>query len=280
MLLDQILSALIYLAVIFLVFAAGKWVFGLRNRRFDLKIELVKNDNFAMALAVVGYYAGLVFAIGGFFVGPSHGLLNDVLDTLFYGFAAIILLNVSGWIVDRIILRQFDSTKEIVGDRNAGTGAIVGANYLASGLIVAGALSGEGDLMTGLVFWLLGQAALVTAGVVYDLITPFDVHAEVEKDNVAVGVAFAGVLIAIGNVVRAGISGDFYSWQENLLGFAGVVLFGLLLLPAVRWITDKVLLPGEKLTDELVNQEEPNIGAGTIEAFSYIAASFLVGWVL
>ncbi|MCB0313827.1 MAG: DUF350 domain-containing protein, partial [Calditrichaeota bacterium] len=64
-----------------------------------------------------------------------------------------------------------------------------------------------------------------------------DLHAEIEKDNVAVGVAFAGVLIAIGNIVRIGASGDFISWEYNLTTFFGFVLFGLILLPVLRFAT-------------------------------------------
>jgi hypothetical protein len=33
-----------------------------------------------------------------------------------------------------------------------------------------------------------------------------------------------------------------------------------------------------KISDEIVNQEIPNLGAGLIEAFAYIAASFLIAW--
>jgi len=52
------------------------------------------------------------------------------------------------------------------------------------------------------------------------------------------------------------------------------------MLPVARVLTDKILLPGQKLTDELVNQEKPNIGAGIIEAFAYIGGSVLITWCL
>jgi len=53
---------------------------------------------------------------------------------------------------------------------------------------------------------------------------------------------------------------------------------GLLILPVVRFVTDKILLPGQNLTDEIVNQEKPNIGAAIIEAFAYIGGSALIIW--
>ncbi|MCP4657858.1 MAG: DUF350 domain-containing protein, partial [bacterium] len=198
-----------------------------------------------------------------------------------YGLLAIVLLNVSAWINDKVILSKFDNRKEIIDDRNAGTGAIEAGNHIANGLIIAGAISGEGGgVVTALAFWALGQVVLILAGLVYNLITSFDLHAEVERDNVAVGVAFTGALIAIGNVVRIGVGGDFLGWRENLTQFGFYVLAGLVLLPVIRWVADKLLVPGVKLNDELVAQEVPNVGAGAIEAFAYIAGSMLIGWTI
>lgn len=278
---DQIITALIYLIAVFAVFILGKWIYDRFQAKFELKHELVENDNFAVALTVIGYYLGIVFSLGGILSGPSSGWLADTIDIVFYGIIAIVLLNLSGFINDKIILSKFDNTKEIITDKNAGTGIVVGATYIATGLIIAGALSGQGgDLVTGAVFWIVGQLALIIAALVYNFITPFDIHDEIEKDNVAVGIAFAGVIIAIGNIARIGVSGDFVSWQSNLSFFAVEVVFGLIMLPIVRLVTDHLLLPGQKLTDELVNQEQANIGAGSIEAFSYVAASMLIGWVI
>jgi len=93
-------------------------------------------------------------------------------------------------------------------------------------------------------------------------------------------VSFAGALIAVGNIIRHGVSGDFISWNENLITFVSFVVLGFVFLPIIRVLTDKILLPGEKITDELINQEKPNLGVAFIEAFSYIGASFFIVWSL
>ncbi len=281
MTLDQTATGLVYLLSVLVLFVIGKWIYDKLHPRFVLRDELLEKDNLALALAVAGYYFGLIIALGGMLEGPSQGLLEDLIDIGFYGLLAIVLLNFSSWINDKIILAKFSNQKEIIDDQNAGTGIIEAGNHLAVGLIVAGAISGQGgDLMTALAFWIIGQTILILGSVLYNLITPFDIHDEIERDNVAVGVAFAGVLVALGNVIRQAIAGDFFSWQENLTELAAFAAFGLILLPVVRWVTDKILLPGASLTYELVHQDKPNIGAGAIEATTYIAASFLLGWVV
>lgn len=281
MTLDQFLTSLVYLAAVLVLFVIGKFVFDLLHPRFKLKDELVEKDNLAMAITIAGYMLGLVFAIGGIMSGPSNGLGNDLFDIFFFGLFAVVLLNIAGVLNDKVMLYKFDNVKEIVDDRNAGTGAIVGGNYMAVGLIFAGAFSGQdGDLVSGCAFWLLGQVVLILISKVYNLAVKFDLHDEVERDNVAVGVAFAGILIATGNILRIGTSGDFESWQDNLIGFAAYSAMGLVILPLLRVATDRLLLPGARLTDELVNQDHPNVGAGLIEATSYISASLLIAWIL
>jgi uncharacterized membrane protein YjfL (UPF0719 family) len=69
MTLDQIVTALIYLVAVFVLFYLGKFVYDKLNRRFELREELVKKDNFALSIAVVGYYFGLVIAWWGIISG-------------------------------------------------------------------------------------------------------------------------------------------------------------------------------------------------------------------
>ncbi len=277
---DQIVAGFVYLAVILVLLAVGKWVYDALHRRFVLRVELLEKDNLALAVTVAGYYLGLVIVLGGVVSGPaSVSLLDDVIGLVIFGALAIVLLNLSAWVNDRLVFSRFDNEREIVEDRNVGVGILEGANYVAVGLITAGALSGEGGMASALVFWVTGLAALVVAGVLYDRITAYDLHDQIEGGNVAVAAAFAGVLVGFGNVIRLAGEGDFVSWNESLAEFGYYLVVGLVLLPLVRLFADKVLLPGARLADELV-QERPNLGAGVIEGVSYLAASMLIGLTL
>lgn len=279
--LDIFLSGLVYLAAVFVLLFVGKLVYNLLHRGFDVKKELFEHDNFALSLAIVGYYMGLVLALGSALAGESTSLQEDLLDIGLFGLLAIVLLSISAVINDKIILRKFDRQKEIITDRNAGAGAIEAGHHIANGLIVSGAVAGQGGgLWTSLAFWGLGQLALILMAEIYSLTTSFDVHDEIEKDNVAVGVAFAGLLVATGNIVRLAISGNFDGWAASLTQFGLYFAMGVVLLPLIRIATDMLLVGGVKLNDEMVGQETPNVGAGVLEAFSYVAGSMLIGWAI
>lgn len=279
--LDKILTLVVYLIISFFLFYIGKIAYRLFHPRFDINSELVEKDNLAFALSYTGYFIGLVIIIGGSIIGRSEGLIEDLTDILIYGILSIILLNFSIFVNDRFILRKFSVTKEIIDDQNAGTGVVEAAICISSGLIIFSAVSGEGgSIFTAVGYWIIGLVVMVIVSFIYNLMTPYDIHEHIEQDNVAVGIGFAGALIAIGNIIRAALMGDFFNWTDTLNDIWLPLIIGLMFLPIVRLLADKVLLPGRKLTDEIINQEKPNHGAAIIEAFAYIGSSMFITWSL
>ncbi|MEQ9288996.1 MAG: DUF350 domain-containing protein [Cyclobacteriaceae bacterium] len=283
--LDGILTTIIYLAVSFFLFFIGKLIYQLFHPGIKVNHELVENDNFAFSVAYVGYFVGLLLAIGSALLGESDGLVNDLIDIGVYGGLSILLLNLSIIINDKIILHKFHVKKEIVDQRNTGSGIVEGAMAVSTGLIILGAIHGEGHgaggpIITAILYWVLGQGLMFVTAKVYNAITPYDVHDHIEKGNIAVGIGFAGALIAIANLIRFALMHDFESWSITLSDVGVDVGIGLVFLPIVRFLTDKILLPGQNLTDEIVNQEHPNCGAALVEAFAYIGGSVLISWSL
>ncbi len=237
--------------------------------------ELTEKDNVALAVSIVGYLSATTIIFIGCLLGPSQGIMLDLLVVGGYSIVGILLLNLSRLINDKFILHQFSNVKEIIEDRNTGTGAVQFGSYIASGLIVAGAIHGEGGgLHTVLVFFLLGQTALIAFSKIYNWITPFDIHKEIEQDNVAAGVAFGGTLVAVGIILMKGTSGNFIGWEHNLSIFAMDVLLFFIFLPLVRFFFDKVIIPRASLDQEI--QHDRNLGAGLLEMAGAISFSVIL----
>jgi uncharacterized membrane protein YjfL (UPF0719 family) len=276
--LDNLAVALIYLIVSFVLFFIGKKMYQLIHSSINIDDELVEKDNLSFSFAHVGYYIALVFVILGVYSGDglSH-ILEDLMYVGIYGLLSIVLLNISMLISDKVFFKKFSLKSEIITDQNVGAGAIEGAICIANGLILYGVMTDNQDsFLEIMILWVIAQVVFMLVGFVYNLITPYNVMEHIEKDNVAVGVGYAGAIIAVANLVRYGIQMEADSWilvGENLLLETGI---GLIMLPLARFLTDKILLPKRKLTDEIVNQEKPNVGAAVIEAFAYIGGSLLI----
>ncbi|MCD8428712.1 DUF350 domain-containing protein [Tenacibaculum finnmarkense genomovar ulcerans] len=279
----EIVHSFGYILSGFVIFILGKIAYKMLHPSINIQDELVEKDNFAFIISYVGYFTALIIVIGGAIIGETAGFITDILQIFSYGIIAILLLLLSAWISNKVILNKFDLKKEIITDENEGAGVIEAAIYIANGLVLYGALIGESETLiagisTFIIYWILGNIVLILASKVFIAWMGYDIHNEVEKDNVAAGVSFSGAILAIGIITMNAILDPFLDWTTTLIDISLQTLLGCLLLPIMRLFADKILLTGRKLTDEIINQEKPNIGAGLMEAFAYIAAAILITW--
>lgn len=286
-------AGLIFLALTLMILAAA----GMIQEKFSsysLSGELTVRDNPAVGVSLSGYYLGMLLIICGTVYDPRENLppaalLSPVfayqaLAVLVYSALGIIMLNLARVLSDRLMLPRFQNRKEIIEDRNVGTGAVEFGVYVASALIVAGAISGESGgpwwsgLITAVVFFLLGQVVLVLYGWLYQKLAGYDVHGEIEKDNIAAGVAFAGNLIALGILMLRASGGHFYDWETNLTAFGIWAVVGLVLLLPLRWAIDLLFLIDATIKEEIVRDR--NLNAAFLESAVLIGVATLITFAI
>ena len=282
---EQIPRGLVYVAMGVIVLVIARLTQDLITP-YRIQEQLNKKDNVALALSISGYYLGVIIVLlGGIYqpfnvvadggLGFTPDYWQEVGLTFGYSIVGIIVLNLSRFVVDRLVLHGFSTEDEIIKDQNAGTGAVEFAVYIAVGLVIAGSISGEGGgPETAAAFLVLGLIALILYTLFYEWTTSFDIHEQIESDNVAVGVALAGNLIAIGIVVFKAVFGEFVGWAEGIAGFITYAIVGFVLLYAIRFVIDKVLFPHVRLADELA--VDRNLGAALIESAALISVSLIL----
>ena len=267
-----------FLCLYFIVLLLSKWFKDLFTP-YKIGEELTKKDNVAVALMMCGYYFAVTFIFIGSFFGPSYGLQKDLILVGQYSFIGIVLLNLSRFFNDRIILRKFCNIHHIIKEHNLAVASVQLGSYLATGLIAAGAVVGEGGgVVTFISFFVLGQLSLFLFSIIYEFFTEYNLHEELEKKNISAGVAFGGTLVALGIIITNGVSRDFISWKENLIIAFSMNIFAFVFLPIVRIIMDKLVIPGDKLSREI--KEDKNLGAGLLEATIAISFALILNIVI
>ena len=253
--------------------------------------EVTQKNNLAVALRLSGYLVGVILVflgalyqpltlvpVEGFGFDLAYG--QEVLRVFLYSIAGIVALNLVRLLMDRVILYKFDIEKEVVQDQNVGTGAAEFGMYVATGLLIAGAVSGEGvgtevvAALTALAFFGMGLVLLVLFALFYQITTSFDIHAEIEGKNTAVGIAFGGNLIAIGLVTFKALFGDFAGWGESIAAFLIFGVIGFALLYVLRLLIDLLLLPSVKISNAL--SVGRNVGVAFIESAVVISAAMIL----
>lgn len=280
----RVIESLPYFLIGLVLLVAGKWVFDKLKSDIQFDEELTTKDNPAFGVFLAAFLVAIGIAVAGASYGVEVSLLDDLIPVVSYGVLAVVLLLLSIWINDLLILRKFDIYKEMITDRNLGTGIAVAGGTLATGLMLNGALTGESDsFVMGLrdlvVYWAIGQALLVIGGFCFQAMTKYDVHHEIgERDNVAVGISFGGYLLALGILIRASMVGATSNLMEEIPVTIVVAVAGLILLAMARVIADWVFLPKSSLTQEVA--KEKNAAAGAIAAASFIVVAILLAAAL
>lgn len=266
---DDVIRTPAFIALFFILFFIASKTKDLTSG-YGISDEVAVKGNAAIALAVSGYHLAIGAIFIGALIGPSNTLLRDLMAVGLYSLLGLAMLNLSRWFNDVAILRKFSDTEQLVRERNIGVGAVHFGAYLATGFIAAGAISGEGGgIVSSIVFFVLGQLSLLIFSLIYERLSPYDIHTQLMEQNTASGIAFGGHLIALSIIIMNASSGDFTDWRRDLQEFGWANVIAFIFLPVLRVAFDRLAVPGKSLGREIGNNR--NIGAGLIEAASAIS---------
>ena len=248
--------------------------------------EVTKRKNLAVSVRLSGYFIGVILVFLGALYQPltliavdglgfDREYAEDVLRVFLYSLAGIAALNLVRILMNRLILYQFDIEKEVVEGQNVGSGAAEFGMYVATGLLIAGAVSGEGGGPdTAAAFFGMGLVLLILFALVYQLTTSFNIHSEIESNNTAVGIALGGNLIGIGLVTFKAVFGDFDGWSPGIASFLTFGIIGFALLYVMRVLIDKLLLPTVRTSQAVAI--ERNVGVAYIESAVVISSALIL----
>jgi uncharacterized membrane protein YjfL (UPF0719 family) len=289
-LVQQLSAALATIATALMLVTLAKYIFGrIMLSGVKLDDELFIRDNPAAAIIVLGYgMALLAVAIGVAHAGAGERVLHELAVLVCVVVAGGVLVLVGA--IPLLLLEGVPVKTSILEHRNVGVALAAAGAYLAEGMVVHGvvatspsdvadaspALWDETSIIAALGFFAISQVPLILAVVLYRRLVGFDVKAELTRGNVAAGLSYGSCVAAMGLVIGHAARGEFRGWATALTEFAIYAVFGLVLLPSLRFAVSAVLVPNSSLTHEVGRQDVPNWGAALLEAFAYLGAAALV----
>lgn len=211
-------------------------------------------------------------------------LRDDVLWTCLSALLGLGFVLGAGWLGLRTLLRS-QLAREL--DRgNAAAGVAAAGHQLAAGLLASRALAGHSarELGVGVAFFLLALLLHGAFVVLFRALTTYDDAEQIEGENVAAAVSYAGVAVGVALVLARALEGDFSTWLRSLLGFAAVASWALVLYPVRQLVVGGLLLRARPTLrggalDEAVGVQR-EVGVAALEAASYVAAALAVAALL
>ena len=171
--------------------------------------------------------------------------------------------------------------QEQLAARNVAAAIVVAGVYIATSLTYSGTLSGEGGgFWILLIFFLLGQLALLGITYAFRWLTSYDDVQEIAAGNVAAALALTGLLIAVGLIVRWAVAGEYTGFFRSLGGFLLALLLALVFYPVRQVLVQWLLLGGSMhWRNSLLDSEiahDKNVAAGLLEAIAYVTAALFL----
>lgn len=283
-----IIYVIVCIFFIWLVKQIDDW----RTKDFDDDTH-IDDGNTAVGLRRAGLYLGIAIALSGAMQGVSKGILLDLVLLFIYGLIITGFMFSCRFINDFIMLGNVDNDAECIREftddkgnitvGNTAVGTVEAGMYLATGFILNGAVTGTGGsffqgVMSAVLFFILGQLALLIFGLLYELITPFNVRQEIKKNNLAAGIGLGGVLVALGIILRTAVSGSFTGWANDLTGFGIYATFGIILLLVFRMVVDRLLLPTTSIATEV--KEDKNVAALIVVQSAVNAVAIIIAFAI
>ncbi len=271
-----ILAAVVLLALARWV---QQWLYGK-----TLHALLTEDDNPAMGIAIAGYLFGVFWAVTvllGNLKDPAHHyeLLPDLWSVMLYGGVGIVLLTAVALGTCRVFLGM--NIQEQLAARNVAAAIVVAGVYIATSLTYSGTLSGEGGgFWILLLFFLLGQLALLGITYAFRWLTSYDDVQEIAAGNVAAALALTGLLVAVGLIVRWAVAGEYTGFFRSLGSFLLALLLALVFYPVRQVIVQWLLLGGQMhWRNSLLDSEiahDKNVAAGLLEATAYVTSALFL----
>ena len=271
------LSNLAFIGVFLIVIFASKWLYHFTTP-YSTFSEIIDKKNLALGISVVGFISANAIIYSAVLTGPSQGLQTDLLEVGQYTVLGMVLLLVSRLINDKILLHSFCNHRQIIAKQSIAVGLAQASCYITSALVIGGALTGEGDFASALVFYSLGQLLLVLFAKTYDLFTKFSLLQELEKGNIAAATSFAATTIALGIILLHALAGEFVSWQSSITLFIRDALLAFVVLPVVRLLVDKLLIPSVNI--DCAIKKEHNVAVALLEGSVAVSVALVIFFAL
>ncbi len=242
---------------------------------FQADHEVEEKSNLAIGIQRAGLYLALPLALYSLITGPSSGdFLNDLFWFGVYGIVLMLLLIGASFVNDQLIVTRIDNAAALRSG-NVAVGLIEAGSLIATGLIAQGSFSGAGGgLLSSLVFFALGQLALIAFVWGYQTIMRYDLIDEIRKGNSAAGLMLSGLMVAFGIVLSKSVAGDFSGWATGLFDFGYAAIKGLIVLTVLTLVIDRFFLPNTDFKTEI--KRDQNAAAFTMTASIKIALALII----
>jgi len=280
------LLILVNLAIVVGLFACLR-LFSGRISHINATRELLQKDNPAFGISLAGVTLAITILLSGTIYGdPEKDLIYSALAVVIYGIVGIALMMITRFIFDKVALPGVSLRDEIVKGNVAvalaDTGNVLAAAIIIRAIMVWISTNRIEALLVLLAAYAMSQVILT--GATFIRIHVFKwlnkgrtIEDELKANNIALGLVFAGRKIGTAFAITVAsnlVVYEIYDLKTILLPWFAVSIAVILILKALAFVAEKIILFGVNAHEEVLEQR--NIAVGALRAVIYIAIAIML----
>jgi uncharacterized membrane protein YjfL (UPF0719 family) len=210
----------------------------------------------------------------------GESLRADLAWTAAFAALGLAMVQVVGGLSMRALLRA--KLPAALAQGNVAAGLAAASHLVATGILAAHAVAGHSLYALGLAmaFFALAMVAHGLFVALFRALTTYDDAEQIEGENLAAGLSYSGLSIAVAVLVARGLEGDFAGWSASLRGFAGVAAWCLALYPVRQLVVEGMLLGARPslrggALDRAIGTDRSE-GMAALEATAYLGTALAI----
>lgn len=249
-------------ALIYLVLATiMKYILNFRSSEHYSADDQIADGNMAVGLRRSGAQLGLAIAMIGVMSGNSSpDIINDLTNTVVYGFVAMAFMLVSLFITDKTLLPKVNNTAELKKG-NVAIGMVEFGTSVMTGILAYASIKGDdGGILSSVVYFAAGQITMILLVLLYEKVLARKINpvACVQQGNLSAGIYLAGKIIAYGLILQSAIIGNgvALSVEAAAIEFIAAAVAGMIMLYVFELLIDLVIITSTKVSDIIVKDQQ------------------------
>ncbi|MDH5424730.1 MAG: DUF350 domain-containing protein [Gammaproteobacteria bacterium] len=251
-----VMYALVYLALATVM----KYILNIKSSKHYSADDQIADGNMAVGLRRSGAQLGLAIAMIGVMSGSSSpDILQDLTNTVIYGFVAMAFMLVSLFVTDKALLPKVNNTVELKNG-NVAIGMVEFGTSVMTGLLAYASIKGDdGGIVSSVVYFIAGQLTMILLVLLYEKVLAKKINpvACVQQSNLSAGIYLSGKIIAYGLILQSAIVGNGITLTpaDAAVEFIVAALAGMIMLYVFEILIDLVIITSTKVSDIIVKDQ-------------------------
>ena len=277
---DKLIIRIIFIFIIFLIIFVYKHIY---QFIYPLPSTIEKNgfkpsQNPALTIHLFSRILGIAIILSAFHFNLSHGILTSISHLLIHSIMAIILYVLSLFIIESIVLYNFEFQEEVIQKKNLSYSAISFAHSISTALIISRAFEIAQTSFIFLIFlWLFSIVLLGISSKIFPFISHLSLNRHVIQENLPSSFIYLGFHLGSTYIIISSLQTKIISMQWYIIEIVISLLLSLILLPILKAGLEVIFKLKADYKGDLEQDTalEPNIGFGIYNAILVFVSCYL-----